>query len=218
MVIQTFNSTHLLNMVLFEENNTTTSANRSAGFFRYVINYIPVYASSISDSVDSIWEEQYTGVTPELKYANCMNCGGGGGGSYEVAGSGMPGTGCTQSATASSGYLGSALSEDQCLTAYIIYYLQNTATNNQNYIILSYILSGLVGFFCGPLCTVAAVILSLHGWWLLQLLDSAGGSIGIYEGSCSTGLLVFVSVFCAAYVASPNTYQWVYANPVPSGF
>jgi hypothetical protein len=217
VVIQTTDGSTLLNMILYEINNTTTPANHSAGFFRYVVNSIPIYSTSIATEVDAFWEEQNFGFPPELRYANCgPECGGdGGGGSATTSGSGVYNSGCSQTATSSSGVLGSALSENQCLTAYLITYLQGTANTNQAYQVLSILLAGLLGALCTVLCAIAAALLLSEGWWLVQWIDAVGSNNGIYEGSCNTGLLFFLTVFCASYTTS---YQWVWANPVPSGF
>jgi hypothetical protein len=219
VVLQTKDGTTLLNMVLLVENNTTTGSNVTSGFFRYVFNVIPIYVGSdyVSSVTDAFWEEQYFTQPHKLMAANCgEECGGDGGGGSSIveSGSGTGGSGCSQGATTSWGYLGSALSENQCLTAYLISYLAGTAASNQAYQILVYILSALVGGLCGPICTVAVIILFLHGWWFVQQIDSAGGNNGVYEASCSTGILVFASVFCFSSPAA----NWMGYNPVPNGF
>jgi hypothetical protein len=216
--MQTHDGSTLLNMILVEENNTTTSSNYTSGFFRYVVNDIPVYATSIPDLTDAFWMENYFSPPTKMMAANCgPECGGDGGGGNTIttAGGNNPNTGCSLGATLSSGTLGSAISLDQCLTVYLVSYLKANAQTNPAYGVLVVVLSALVGFACGPICAVAVGLMLAFGWYVIQQIDVAGGNKGIYSASCSQGLLVFLTPFCSWYSL---TSQWIAPNPVPSGF
>jgi hypothetical protein len=174
-----------VSMIMLSANNTTTSAQRSAGTVEYRVALMPLIASPGGLQGVSLFNGTEYGNNHSFYPSGCApdnGCGGSGGGSGLGAnGGGGSNSGCTDAATYSSGGSGWAISMNECLTQTTIATLVLVAAGTTA-------AAAVVGLICGALIVVCplagalalvATFVGLGAAWM-SWADTLRGSIGDY--------------------------------------